>query len=354
MKYRPGPSRDRGAFWYQPTITSYRAAMPTVLIAPGTLRNKPGSFRQILQDAGFDRFIDPEGDHTLTEPELRAALPEADAMLAGSEFLTAELMDIAPRLRAIARTGVGYDAVDVAAATARRIAVIITPGTNQESVAEQCFSLLLGLTRDLVNNDRLIKSGGWSRVLPAPIRGKTLGLVGLGRIGRAVATRALAFGMRVVAFDPLPDPEFDARHGVTRLGFDELITTADVVSLHLPLTAETRGIFDRKLFARMKPGAYLLNTSRGGLINEADLYDALQSGHLAGAGLDVLVQEPPDPSLPLLTLPNVIVSPHLGGIDTKGMADMADLAAGCIAALWKGQWPDGCVVNKEIAAGWTW
>lgn len=328
--------------------------MPTVLVAPGPLRGKPGKFRDILIAAGFDDFIDLDGDHTLSEAELRATLPRADAMLAGGESITAELMDLAPRLRAIARTGVGYDAVDVAAATARRIPVIITPGTNQESVAEQMFSLLLAITRDIVNNDQRIKAGGWSRVLVQPLRGKTLGLVGLGRIGRAVVTRALAFGMRVVAFDPFLDEEFDARHGITRLSLPDLLATADVVSLHLPLTPETRGLINRETLAAMRPGSILINTARGGLVIEQDLYESLRSGHLFGAGLDVLNSEPPDPSNPLLTLSNVVISPHLGGIDTKGMSDMAELASSCIAALKQGRWPSGCVVNHELEAGWTW
>lgn len=328
--------------------------MPTVLIGPGPLRGKPGPFRQILQAAGFDAFMDVEGDHTLNESELRATLPRADAMLAGGERLSAELLDLAPRLRAIARTGVGYDAIDVAAATARGIPVIITPGTNQESVAEQTFALLLALTRSIVVNDILIKSGGWSRALVQPIRGKTIGLVGLGRIGRAVATRATTFGMRVTGFDPIVDHESEARLGITRLGFEELLATADVVSLHLPLIPATRGIIDRRTLALMRAGSILINTSRGGLVVEADLYESLRAGHLSGAGLDVLNSEPPEPDNLLLTLSNVILSPHLGGIDSKGMADMAVMAATCIAALKQGRWPRGCVVNEEIEPGWSW
>lgn len=327
--------------------------MPTVLIGSNTLRNQPGPFREILQRAGFD-FIDPLGDHTLTEDDLRGALPGADAMLAGGERITAELLDLAPRLRAIARTGVGYDAIDLAAATARRIPVVITPGTNQESVAEHAFALLLALTLDITVNDRLIHAGGWSQKLLAPLRGKTLGLVGLGRIGRAVATRALAFKMRVIAFDPAPATEFETRHGVLRVGFEELLSESDVVSLHLPLTPGTRRLINRETLARMKPGAYLINTARGGLVVEADLRDSLVSGHLVGAGLDVLNSEPPEPGNPLLGLPNVVISPHLGALDTKGMADMANLAASCIVALYQGTWPEGCVVNNELAEGWQW
>src|SRR5690606_13509859 len=148
----------------------------------------------------------------------------------------------APRLRAIARTGVGYDSVDIVEATNRQIAVTITPGTNQDAVAEQAFALLLALTRNIVNNDRLIRSGGWNRTLVAPIRGRTLGVLGLGRIGRAMVAKARAFGMRVVAFDPVPTPEFDTQTGLQRVDLDELLASSDVVSVHLPLTTETRGI----------------------------------------------------------------------------------------------------------------
>ena len=328
--------------------------MPTVLIAPGPLRGQPGPFREVLRAAGFDEFLEFPGDHTITEAELRETLPRTDAMLAGGERISAELIALAPALRAIARTGVGYDAVDVAAATARKIPVIITPGTNQESVAEQAFALLLAVSRRIAANDALIRAGGWSRSLVMPVRGKTLGLVGLGRIGRAVASRAIAFGMKVVAFDPVSDPAADARLGVTRIGFDELLAQADVVSLHLPLTPQSKGLINRDTLSRMRPGSILLNTSRGGLVVEADLYQSLTLGHLAGAGLDVLNSEPPQPGNPLLTLSNVVISPHLGGIDSKAMADMAALAATCIATLKDGRWPAGCVVNQELEQGWMW
>src|SRR5262249_35000426 len=162
------------------------------------------------------------------------------------------------------------------------------------------------------------------RTMVQPVRGKTLGLVGLGRIGRAVATRALAFGMRVVAFDPIAaDTDFEDRHGIRRLSLDDLLAAADVLSLHSPLTPGTRGLINRATLARMRPGSYLINTARGGLVVESDLVESLTSGHLAGAGLDVLNAEPPEPGNPLLQLPNVVLSPHMGGLDVKSMADMA-------------------------------
>ena len=327
--------------------------MPRVLIGPYLLRNQPGPFRQILTDAGFE-LIDPVGDFSLTAAQLRPHLPELDAMLAGGERMTPDLFAIAPRLRAIARTGVGYDLIDLAAASAHKVAVTITPGTNQDSVAEQTMALLLALLRRVIHNDRAIHSGGWDRTLVAPVRGQTLGLIGMGRIGRAVALRALAFKMRVVAFDTYLNAEFDVRHGIERLSLDELLTTSDLVSLHLPLTESTRGMVNKEFLARMRPGAYFINTSRGGLVVETDLRDSLTSGQIAGAGLDVLNREPPEPGNPLLGLPNVVLSPHIAGTDTLSMRDMAELAARTIVDLQQNRWPDDCVVNSDLRDGWRW
>jgi phosphoglycerate dehydrogenase-like enzyme len=327
--------------------------MPNVLIAPYPLRNQPGAYRDLLESAGFTP-IDPVGEGTLTTEQLLPYLATSDAMLAGGELLTPEVLDRAPRLRVIARTGVGYDTVDIDAATARGIPVTITPGTNHGSVAEQCFALLLAVARNVGGNDATIKAGGWDRTLVRPLRGSTLGLVGLGRIGRAVAIRALAFEMRVIAYDPLPPGPLEDGMGIERVSFDELLGSSDVVSLHLPLSGTTRNLFDRKVFARMKPGSILLNTARGGLVVERDLHDALATGHLWGAGLDVLNCEPPEPGNPLLGFSSVVFSPHIGGIDAKGMADMAELAARCVVDLYTGRWPAECVVNPGLGPGWRW
>jgi len=335
------------------TLSIAELTMPRVLIGPYLLRNKPGRFRQILADAGFE-LIDPVGDFSLTDSQLRPHLPNLDAMLAGGERMTPDLFAIAPRLRAIARTGVGYDLIDVVAASRYKVAVTITPGTNQDSVAEQTMALLLALLRRVVPNDRVIHGGGWDRSLVAPVRGQTLGLIGMGRIGRAVALRALAFKMRVVAFDTYIDAEFDKQHGIERLSLDDLLTISDVVSLHIPLTEATRGMVNRGFLAKMRKGTYLINTSRGGLVVERDLHEALTSGHLLGAGLDVLGSEPPEPGNPLLGLPNVVLSPHIAGTDTLSMGDMAELAAKTIVDLHENRWPTDCVVNSELREGWQW
>jgi D-3-phosphoglycerate dehydrogenase / 2-oxoglutarate reductase len=327
--------------------------MASVLIGPYLLRKQPGRFREILTEAGFD-LIDPEGDHALTKQQMLPYLGQISAMLAGGEVMSRDVIELAPGLRVIARVGVGYDLIDVAAATDHRAAVTITPGTNQESVAEQTFALLLALTRRIVVNDRLIHAGGWDRRLVSPLRGLTLGLVGLGRIGRAVAERAAAFKMSMVSFDTVQDAEFDAKHGIARVGLEELLARADVVTLHLPLLPATKGMVNRDFLAKMKPGSYLINTSRGGLVVESDLRDAVVSGHLAGAGLDVLSHEPPLKDNPLLNVPNIVISPHIAGTDTRSMQDMADLAAQTIVDLSRNQWPRGCVVNAELEAAWKW
>ena len=327
--------------------------MPNVLIGSGPIRNRPGPFRDLLASAGFTT-VDWPGALPLSDADYRQVLPGIDAIIAGGEPLTASMMDVAPGLRAVARTGVGYDAIDLRAANAKKIAVMITPGTNQESVAEQAFGLLLGVTRKIAENDRILRAGGWARVLVMPLRGKTIGLVGLGRIGQAMVPRALAFGMKVLAFEPVPNPEFDAQWGIRRVTLPELLAKSDIVSLHLPLMESTRGLFHREIFAAMKPGAIFINTARGGLVIEEDLHEALLSGQIAGAGLDVFDPEPPSPANPLLQLPNVVSSPHLAGIDAQAMEDMATMAAQCIIDLHQGRWPSSCVVNPEISGGWTW
>ena len=329
--------------------------MPTVLIGAEPIRHQAGPFRTLLEAAGFE-VVAPASSARITEAELLDWLPRCDAIIAGGESISSAMIAASPKLRAIARTGVGYDSVDVAAASARKIAVTITPGANQEAVAEQTFALLFGLVKDLAQHDRAIRSGSWGRSpLPRPIRGRTIGLVGLGRIGRAVATRAIAFGMKVVAHEPVGDHcEFTARYGIRPVEFDELLAISDVVSLHLPLVEATRGLMDRSSFARMKPGSLFLNTARGGLVVEADLVEALRSGHLAGAGLDVFDPEPPPADNPLWSIPNLVLTPHMAGVDELGMSEMAEMAARCLVDLHQGRWPAECVVNPEVAPGWTW
>ncbi len=323
--------------------------MPNILIMPTPLRHRPGRYRALLNAAGFTP-IDPPGTGKLSAEDLCASLPESDALLAWGGPVTAEMIARAPRLRAIARAGAGHEAVDVEAATARRIAVSITPGANAESVAEQVFALLLALSRNILGNERSIRAGGWDRRPVRPLRGTTMGIVGLGRCGWAVARRALAFGMRVLASSRHARPV----HDIAPRPLADLLAESDVISLHLPLSSATRGLFDRHAFARMRRGSFFINTARGGLVVEEDLVESLTSGHLGGAGLDVMSAEPSSPENPLLTLPNVVFSPHIAGVDSTALDDMAEQAARCVIDLSQGSWPEGSILNEELRPGWRW
>jgi phosphoglycerate dehydrogenase-like enzyme len=307
----------------------------------------------LLEEAGFE-ILEPPGGETLTREELHRYLPDCVASVAGGEALTADVLAHAPLLRVIARTGVGFDAVDLSACDRQGIVVTITPGVNQDAVAEQGFALLLAVVKRVPWNDRDVRAGGWDRTLVPPIRGMRLGLVGLGRIGRAMVPRAKAFAMDVVACDPIADSCVFEQCGVTCLSLDELLATSDAVSLHMPLSSETRHFMNRERFAKMKKGSYLINTSRGGLVDEGALREAIESGRIAGAGLDVLSSEPPSRDHPLLPLAQVVISPHIAGIDYKSMFDMAEMAARTIIELRNGHWPAECVVNSRLAPGWKW
>lgn len=190
--------------------------------------------------------------------------------------------------------------------------------------------------------------------MSVPLRGKTLGLAGLGRIGKAVATRAAAFEMKVIAFDPICDEPFCKTHGITLVSFEQLLVESDFLSLHLPLMPATKHIINRATLAKMKPGAVLVNTSRGGLVCEADLVAALKEGKLAGAALDVFEEEPTPRDNPLRYLPNVVLTPHAAGVDVKSLEDMARSAAEAIASLYRGEWPAEKVVNPEVRAAFRW
>jgi phosphoglycerate dehydrogenase-like enzyme len=326
--------------------------MPKVLIAPTALAPIRGPYYEILREAGFD-LVYHGRPHQLHEAELLAALDGVVATVAGSEPYTDRVLAANPQLRVIARVGVGYDTVDVDAATARGVAVTIQPGTNQGSVAEHTFCLMLGLARRLVPQHLGVKAGAWPRGTNLPIRNQTLGIVGLGRIGKAVATRALAFEMRAIAHDPYPDPAWAAVHGVPLLPLEQLLAEADFVTLHMPATAGSRHLMNARTLALMKPTAFLINTARGAVVNEADLYAALKAGKLAGAGLDVFEKEPPGEN-PLFTLDNVLLTPHAAGVDVRSRDDMARSAAESIVALSRGQWPAENVVNPEVRERFRW
>lgn len=336
-------------------VQKRRAAyvMPRVLVVPPIVREHPNEHREILEAGGFEVVYPTVHERFLDRPTLLANLHGIDAVIAGAERYDADVF-AASRLRVVARYGVGYDAVDIEAATRAGIPVTITPGTNEDSVAEQALALLFAVLRQVPNRDRSVREGVWKRSIGARLRGKTLGLVGLGRIGRALAWRAVGLGLNVITHDPCADMAFCDKHRVRTAAFEELLREADIVSVHLPWTAATTHLFDARAFESMKPGAIFLNTARGPLMDEAALVAGLESGHLGGAGLDVFEQEPLAADSPLLRLPNVVLSPHVGGWDNESVTGMANLAAHCMVDLYQGRWPDGCVVNEQLRPGWRW
>ena len=327
--------------------------MPTVLIVPGVLFHQPGPHLNLLREAGFEiRY--PHRPEMTGEAETIEALNGVSATIAGSEPYNDRVLASAPALRVISRAGVGVDRIDLDAVTRHRVVVAITPTGNCESVAEHTLALLLALTRSLERQNRQIRAGVWSRVPLVPLRGRTLGLVGLGRIGREVAVRAAAFRLKLLACEKFPDDAFVKSHEIELVDLDTLLARSDFVSLHVPLSDETRGLINRQTLSRMKRGSFLVNTARGGLVVEADLLEALRSGHLAGAGLDVFQHEPADAANPLLQLENVIVSPHMAGMDTQSHEDMSSQAAQSIIDLYRGVWPADAVVNPAVRPGWRW
>jgi D-3-phosphoglycerate dehydrogenase len=326
--------------------------MPKVLIAPSTLAGIDAGFIHVLRNAGFE-LVYPPKPAQMVEEELMQQLKGIAASVAGSEPYTQRVLAAHPQLRVIARAGVGYDAVDVAAATEHGVAVTITPGTNQDAVAEHTFALILALAKDLINQHKGVCDTSWPRRANLPLRGRALGIVGLGRIGKAVAIRGAAFGMPLLAYEPFPDPAFVKQHNIKLLPFEPLLAQADWVSLHVPLTPESKHLMNRRTLALMKPTAFLINTARGGLVCEADLLEALRAKRIAGAGLDVFEQEPAGCN-PLFELPNVVLTPHAAGVDLQSRDDMALSAAQSIVKLSRGEWPTEQIVNPELQARYRW
>jgi len=322
--------------------------MAKVLIAPMTLAGVDADFLPILHAAGHTTAFPPSA-HQLTEPELLELLKGFDATLAGSEPYTRKVIEANPQLKVIARVGVGFDAVDCAAATDHGVVVTTTPNTNHEAVAELTFALMLALAKSIVPQHLTTKAGQWTRRTQLPLRGLTLGIVGLGRIGKAVATRGKAFGMKLIAYEPFVDQAFVKANDITVLPLEQVFAQADFLTLHVPLTAESKHLICKKTLGWMKKTAYLINTARGGLVCEADLCEALMAGQIGGAGLDVFEQEPPG-KIPLMDCDNIVLAPHIAGMDFRSRDDMAHSAAEAVVDLLAGKWPTEKVVNPEVKA----
>jgi D-3-phosphoglycerate dehydrogenase len=284
-----------------------------------------------------------------TEDDLIALLEGIDGAIVSTDPFTARVIQAADRLKVISRTGVGYDAVDVPAATARGILVTTTPGVNRHAVADWAMALLLCCARNVPENLAEVQRGTWTRYEGMDLDGKTLGVVGLGTIGKEVAKRAKAFGMRVLAFDLVQDLRFAQGQGLAYVALEDLLRQSDFLSIHCFLNAATRHLINAERLALMKPTAFLINTARGGIVDTEALYQALCAKRIAGAGLDVFEGEPLHADSPLRALTNVYLSPHCAGSTEDARKRSGTMAAENLVRGLRGERSEG-IVNPEVLA----
>jgi glyoxylate reductase len=327
------------------------AGKPTVYIT----RELPGDAVERLRQATSVRVwveeLPPPRDVLLREAAA------ADGLLALlTDRVDGELMDAAPRLRVVSNVAVGFDNIDVAEATRRAILVTNTPGILTDTTADFAFALLMAAARRVVEADRYTREGRWKTwgpqvLLGQDIHGACLGLVGLGGVGLEVAKRARGFGMRILYFDHRRRPREERRYGLIPTDLDQLLREADFVSLHVPLTSETRHLIGERELSLMKPTAILVNTARGSVVDQRALYRALRKGRITAAALDVTEVEPIPMNDPLLTLDNVIIAPHIASASVATRARMASVAADNLLAALRGDEPPNCV-NRPALRRW--
>ncbi len=308
-----------------------------VLVTPRSFRNTPGRHWERLSQAGLEVLESPS-DRPLREEELIGLVKDVEAMIVGLDEVTRCVIEEAKSLRIIAKYGVGVDNIDLNAAAERGIIVTYTPGANAPAVAELTWGLILALARHIVTHHLQLKAGSLKRQAGWELGGKTLGIIGLGSIGREVAKKARAFEMKILAYDPYLDQEHAREYGAELCPLERLLSESDIVSLHCPLTPETEGMIGSKELELMKKGALLINTARKGLVDEVALYKALKEGKFGGAAFDTFEDET-DLESPLLELENFLGSPHAGAATHESILRMAELAASEVVRVLEGQAP---------------
>ena len=318
-----------------------------ILLTTTSFQDTPGEHHARLAATGWE-VITARGP--LSEADTLAAVGEVDGYICGDDAITRRVLEKAtPRLKVLSKYGIGVDKIDVAACTELGIPVLFTPGVNHTTVAEHAFLLLLALEKNLLFHCDSTRGGGWKRQTGHELLGKTIGIVGLGRIGRDVAIRAKAFGMRPVGYDVFWDEAFAAEQGVARAAsLDELFAQSDYLSLHTNLTPETRDLVRAETIQRMKPEVIVINCARGEIVNTADMAAALASGRVRGYGTDVLDAEPPPADHPLTHLPNCIVTPHVGSRTSESVQRQALAAVENLVRAMHGE-PPLAQVNPQVA-----
>ncbi|MBN2033560.1 MAG: phosphoglycerate dehydrogenase [Deltaproteobacteria bacterium] len=318
----------------------------SVLVTPTSFGKDDPRLKSALEETVGSVIYNP-ANRPLTADELAPLVKDADGFIAGLDQIDKTVIEAAGRLKVIARYGVGIDRVDLDAATRKGIVVTNTPGANSVAVAELTIALMLALGRHLCAANQATRCGEWPRFSGLGLRGKTVGLVGFGAIGREVASLIKGFGCRILVSDPFVKVEAAQERGVELAALDKLLGSSDFVSLHASLNRTTSGMVDAVFLGKMKHGAFLINTARGELIDEAALHHALEQGGLRGAALDCFIKEPPGADHPLLRLPQVIVTPHTGSHTDEAVNTMGWMSLQACLAVLKGERPP-TVVNPEV------
>ena len=305
-------------------------------------------FRPLSEEADLEVRLDVVGAR-MTEGELIRGLSGVVAVIAGAEPYTPRVFESAASLRIVSRSGVGLNSIDLDAATASGVVVTHAAGQNAVSVAEHTMAILLAAARRLPWMEERFRKGAWREVqVPlAPLMGKTLGILGFGNIGKLVARRAAAFDMEILAYDPYPDEAYAAEVGAAFLPLEEVARRADFLCCHVPLIPETQGLIGRDLLSLMKPGSFVVNTSRGGLVDLDAVADALDGGRIRGAALDVFPEEPPEFAHPIFSMENVVLTPHAAGRGEDAIHNTVRHAITCVIEYLAGRRPPD-VANPDV------
>jgi len=304
---------------------------------------------EILRQAGLEVIWNPYG-LPLNEDQLCQLIADCEGILVGVDPITRRVLEAGTKLKVVAKHGVGVDNIDLQAAALLGIPVTNGPDTNSEAVADLTLGLMLAAARSIPLADKSTREGKWPRLVGPELFRKKLGILGMGAIGKRVAMRAAGFSMEILAYDIYQYALFAKAHHVRYAALEEVLRESDFISLNLPLLPDTRELINEKTLAMMKPSAYLVNTARGELIDESALYQALKAGRLAGAALDAFIKEPLPADHPLLGLPNVVVTPHMGSYSYEANRNMGMAAATNIVAVLRGESPPNLVRNhRELA-----
>ena len=320
---------------------------PRILVTTTSFQDTPGTHHEMLADTGWE-IIKERGP--LSEADTLAAVGTIDGYICGDDVITRAVLERAcPRLKVLSKYGIGVDKIDVDAATEMGLPLLFTPGVNHTTVAEHTFLLLLAIEKHLLFHADSTRQGGWKRKTGREIAGKTIGVVGMGRIGKEVAKRAKAFGMTVIGYDVYWDESFAGEHQIERVNdFHDLFPRVDYLSLHTNLTPDTRELIRNETIKLLKDDAVILNCARGEIVNTNDVAKALESGALRGYGTDVLDEEPPAADHPLTRLPNCLVTPHIGSRTLESVQRQAVAAVTNLVHAMRGE-PPLAQVNPEVA-----